>query len=88
LDNDGKTRATGITPNTLFKIFGGYNSSKWAASILYISNVQSLARDNDDRAVRLNTGNLRLNLVYRFKPGKKTKRMLKVVDDVEKGLEN
>jgi hypothetical protein len=88
LDNDGKTRATGITPNTLFKIFGGYNSSTWAASILYISNVQSLARHNDDRAVRLNTGNIRLNLVYRFKPGKKTKKVLKVVDDVEDGLEN
>ena len=88
LDNDGKTRATGITPNTLFKIFGGYNSSLWAISILYISNVQSLASDNDERAIRMNTGNMRLNFVYRFRPSKKARKFLKVVDDVEDGVKN
>jgi hypothetical protein len=87
-DNEGKTRATGVTPNTLFKIFGGYNSSSWAVSLLYISNVQSLARDTDDRAIRMNTGNIRLNFVYRFQPSKKTRKMLKMVDDVEDGVNN
>jgi len=81
-DNAGKTRATGITPNTLFKIFGGYNSSSWAVALLYISNGQSLARDVDKRVVRLNTGNVRLNFVYRFRPSKKTKKVLKVIDKV------
>jgi hypothetical protein len=87
-DHEGKARATGITPNTLFKVFGGYNSSSWAVSLLYISNAQSLARNNDERAVRLNTGNVRLNFVYRFKPSKRAKRVLKVVDDVEDGMKN
>jgi hypothetical protein len=87
-DNDGRDRATGVTPNTLFKIFGGYNSTIWAVSLLYISNVQSLARDSHERAIRLNTGNVRLNFIYRFLPDKKTKKMLKVVDDVEEGMKN
>jgi hypothetical protein len=88
MDNEGKTRATGITPNTLFKIFGGYNSATWAVCLLYISNVQSLARHNDERAIRMNTGNVRLNLVYRFQPSRKAKKVLKVVDDVEDELKN
>lgn len=87
-DNEGRTRATGITPNTLFKVFGGYNSSSWAVSILYISNAQSLARDSDERAMRLNTGNVRLNFVYRFRPNKNTRKVLKAVDDVGEGLKN
>jgi hypothetical protein len=81
-DNSGKTHATGIMPNTLFRVSGGYNSSLWAVSILYVSNVQRLARDSHDRAMRLNTGNVRLNLVYRFKPNKRARKMLKVIDDV------
>jgi hypothetical protein len=87
-DIEGRTRSTGLTPNTLLKVFGGYNSSTWAVSILYISNGQSLARDNNERAIRLNTGNMRLNFVYRFLPNKKTRKMLKVVDDVESGINN
>ena len=87
-DHDGKTRATGITPNTLYKISGGYNSSSWAVSILYVSNAQSLARDTNDRAIRLNTGNMRLNFVYRFRPSKRARKMLKVVDQVEDGVKN
>lgn len=88
LDNEGKTRATGITPNTLFKVFGGYNSELWAVSVLYISNAQSLARHNDERAIRMNTGNVRVNFVYRFRPNKTARRVLKVVDDVEDGVKN
>lgn len=87
-DREGKTRASGLTPNTLFKIFGGYNSSTWAVSLLYISNVQSLARDSNERVIHLNTGNVRLNLIYRFKPGKKVKKILKVVDEVEEEIKN
>jgi hypothetical protein len=87
-DTDGRNRVTALTPNTLFKIFGGYNSTMWAVSLLYISNAQSLARDTDQRVIRLNTGNVRLNFIYRFLPDKKTRRMLKVVDDVEDGIKN
>ena len=87
-DRDGKTRATGVTPNTLFKVFGGYNSSTWALSLLYISNVQRLGRDKHDQSIRLNTGNVRLNFVYRFRPNKRARKVLKVVDQVEDGVKN
>jgi hypothetical protein len=86
-DNEGATHAVGVTPNTLFKIFGGYNSSLWAIAVLYISNGQSLARDTDKRVARLNTGNVRLNFVYRFRPNKEARKVLKVVDKVS-GDEN
>jgi hypothetical protein len=84
-DDEGKTRATGLSPNTLFKIFGGYNSSRYALSILYISNAQSLARDTDERRVRLNTGNVRVNFIYRFWPNRETRKVLKVIDKVGDG---
>lgn len=85
-DHTGKIRATGITPNTLFKIFGGYNSSRWAASILYISNAQNLAREDKERVVRVNTGNVRVNFIYRFQPSKKIKKVLKSIEEVGENL--
>jgi len=87
-DQGGKTHITGVTPNTLYKVSGGYNSPTWAVSLLYVSNVQRLGRDNYDRAIRLNTGNVRLNFAYRFRPSKRARRVLKKVDEVEKGVRN
>jgi len=56
--------------------------------MLYISNAQNLARDADERRLRLNTGNVRLNFVYRFRPNKQARKVLKVVDEVEHGGKN
>lgn len=82
-DNNGKTNASGLSPNTLFKISTGYNSSTWAFSILYVSSSLRLARDDDQRIIRLNTGNFRLNLVHRFRPTKKVRKYLDVIDQVK-----
>lgn len=85
-DRTGKVHATGITPNTLFKIFAGYNSSRWAASVLYISNAQNLAREDRERVVRVNTGNVRANFIYRFQPSRKVRKVLKPIEEVGESL--
>jgi hypothetical protein len=79
-DKNGEERTSGISPNTFLRFFGGYNSSKWAVSLIYVANGVSLATNKIDEQIILNTGNFRLNYIYRFIPSKKAKRYLKVVD--------
>ena len=76
---NGSKRFTGVSPNTFFRVFGGYNSSKWAISVIYVTNSVSLATESIDRRVVLNTGNFRINYVYRFQLGARAKRYLKDV---------
>lgn len=75
-DKNGDQKATGVSPNTFLRLFGGYNSEKWAISIIYVTNGVRLATDNVERQIILNTGNFRLNYIYRFLPTKKTKHYL------------
>ncbi len=84
-DKNGDEKATGISPNTFLRFFGGYNSDKWAISVIYVTNGVSLASENIEQQIVLNTGNFRLNYIYRFAPSKKAKRYLKVVDQVPGG---
>lgn len=79
-DRDGNKKATGVSPNTFLRFFGGYNSNKWALSLTYVINGVSLATESIERQIILNTGNFRLNYVYRFAPSKKAKRYLNVMD--------
>ena len=78
-DRDGSRKATGVSPNTFFRAFGGYNSSKWAISLIYVTNAVRLPTESIERQIILNTGNFRLNFIYRFAPSKKAKRYLDVV---------
>lgn len=80
---DEFTSVSGFSPNTFFRGFAGYNSSKWAVSILYISNGVNLTSGENVDRIQLNTGNFRLNIVRRFYPGKKAKKFLKPVKDIE-----
>jgi hypothetical protein len=75
-DRDGTKKTTGVSPNTFFRFFGGYNSRKWAVSLTYVTNSVSLATESIERQIMLNTGNFRLNYVYRFPPSKRAKRYL------------
>lgn len=84
-DKEGSQNTTGVSPNTFLRFFGGYNSKKWAISVIYVTNSVSLATGNIERQIILNTGNFRLNYIYRFEPNKKSRRVLNVVDDVSPG---
>lgn len=84
-DKEGNERTRGVSPNTFLRFFGGYNSSKWAISVIYVTNSVSLATGKIERQIILNTGNFRVNFIYRFVPSRKSKRVLDVVDDVAPG---
>lgn len=84
-DREGNERTRGVSPNTFLRFFGGYNSKKWAISVIYVTNSVSLATGKIERQIILNTGNFRVNYIYRFAPGRKSKRVLDVVDDVAPG---
>ncbi len=79
-------QVTGFNVNTIFRIFGGYNSSTWAFNANYITDGVRLV-SNNGRQVMLTTGNVRVNIVHRFRPGKKGRRILKVVDDAKKAID-
>lgn len=79
LENDeGHIRASGLTTNTLFRIGTGYNSSSWGVSLVFVNNDVRLARAQD-RSFSLHAGNVRLNFIYRFSPGKRSRKLLQVI---------
>jgi hypothetical protein len=82
-DDSHKQKASGFSPNTFLRFFGGYNSKWWAISILYITDRVRLVSGEREEDVFLNTGNYRLNFIYRFKPSKKARQLLNVVDEVK-----
>jgi len=83
-----KHKVSGFSPNTLFKLFAGYNSSKWAITAIYLNNGIRLSRSLDDNQVALATGNFRIHLAYRLKPGKRARQLLEPVDRLKNELQN
>ena len=80
LRNDNvNTRNSGFTSNTIFRLGTGYNSTNWGISLVFVNADVRLARAKD-HGFSLHAGNLRLNGIYRFKPGKRGKKILKEVD--------
>lgn len=84
-DKDGTKKASGVSPNTFLRFFGGYNSNKWAISVTYVTNGVSVATGDLEEQIILNTGNVRLNYIYRFAPSKKARRYLDVVGQMPTG---
>lgn len=84
-DKQGNQRTRGVSPNTFLRFFGGYNSRKWAISVIYVTNSVSLTTGDIERQIILNTGNFRLNYIYRFAPSKKAKRRLDIVEEMAPG---
>lgn len=86
-ESNGSVSGVGISPNTLLKLFIGYNSERWAITGMYIGNDLRLISINDNSRLTLLNGTYRLHFVYRFKPGPKARKILKPVDDVEKQID-
>jgi hypothetical protein len=75
---EGKAQNWGISTNALTRLIGGYNSERWALSIIYINNGVQL-QSTSEREMTLNTGNVRVSFVHRFVPGPKEKEVLKAI---------
>ena len=80
-DQSGTVKSSGMSPNSFFRVFGGYNSSRMAISIIYVTNSVRLSTESFDRRTILNTGNFRVNYVYRFELRGKMKRFLEKVEE-------
>ena len=76
---DGKTNAGALSSNIFSRLMAGYNSERWALSIIYINNEVHLAGNNSNRVLVLNTGNVRVCFVHRFDLGSAERELLKAI---------
>jgi Domain of unknown function (DUF4421) len=86
-DRESNERSVGFNPNTLFRVSGGYNSTAWAITALYVTNALRLSNHDDGPATTLRTGNVRLIVTHRFKPSKKLRKYLEPIEDVQDQIE-
>lgn len=84
-DDSGSTSYNGISPNTIFRVSAGYTTRTWGINGMFVTTGLALA-DFDNRSVSVNSGNVRVNFIYRFTPHKKVKRYLKIIDEVDEKL--
>jgi hypothetical protein len=82
-DDIDKEPVGGVSVNSFLRFVGGYNSDIWSIAALYITDNVSLPAGGSSKKIFLNTGNYRLNFAYRFRPNKKAKKILHVIDDVK-----
>lgn len=80
IEGDMRDQDESFSPNSFVRFFTGYNSEKWALSVSFVNQALQLSSRSASRYVSLNTGNVRVNAVYRFMPNRKTRKVLKVID--------
>jgi hypothetical protein len=72
----------GVNPNLFTRVFAGYNAERWSINANYVLNTVNLPTVDEVNGAFM-TGNYRLNFIYRFLPGPKLKRYLRVIDDTK-----
>ncbi|MFN5356117.1 MAG: DUF4421 domain-containing protein [Bacteroidota bacterium] len=65
----------GLSPNSIFRVYTGYNSARSAVTFTFTNSRVSLASEASN-SVSINTGNVRINYVRRFNAGPRIKRTL------------
>ena len=78
----GNENNTTFSPNVTVRAVAGYNSDTWSATASWVNNTIALNGNYADADYRLRTGNLRLTFAKRFKPGRKLKKKLEIIDDL------
>jgi hypothetical protein len=61
------SRSSNFRPNFGLKAAAGYNSARNALSVTFTNETAQLAGGDDDLLFNLSTGNVRINLIHRFK---------------------
>lgn len=76
---DQKAHALGVNSNLFLRGYVGYNSERWSINTSYLNNSVKLLGVQDFNN-RFDTGNYRINFVYRFTVGPKLKPYLDYLD--------
>jgi hypothetical protein len=84
-DAGRETVYTAVSPNSLLRFSGGYNTERWGLNLLFRSADLHLP-DFENRSILFSAGNLRMNFIYRFLPNKSTRKLLRGIDRVHKKL--
>ncbi len=80
-ENNARQHTT-ISPNIIFRLISGYNSKFWSANFSWVANRVSARGDTPQSVYRIRTGNYRITLTKRFKPGKNLSKRLRIIDDL------
>lgn len=78
----GSDSRTTISPNITLRAVAGYNSDNWSATASWVNNNINLKGNHPDGQYLIRTGNFRVTLAKRFKPGKRLKQRLKIIDQL------
>jgi hypothetical protein len=78
-----KRNSAGVCLNSFLRFVVGYNSRRWGVAAFYITDHVNLVSGSDSHKMFLNTGNYRLNFVYRFAPSKEARKILKPLNDLK-----
>jgi hypothetical protein len=80
--NSSETR-TSFSPNLMVRIVAGYNSDNWMFNLAWINSSTNLKGRSSNDQYLISIGSFRLALAKRITPGKKLKKQLKVIDDLQ-----
>jgi hypothetical protein len=78
-ETSSKLSSVTISPNSLFRVSGGYSTRWWSFTLLYVTTGLYLPGEDDNHVI-VNSGDLRFNVNHRFKPTRMMARYLKPVD--------
>ncbi|RYY57347.1 MAG: DUF4421 domain-containing protein [Chitinophagaceae bacterium] len=77
----GKEKQTAINPNFTLRGVAGYNSDTWSATVSWVENNLNTNGSNQ-REYLVRTGNFRVTVAKRFRPGRQLKKKLEVIDEL------
>ena len=73
-----------VSPDFIVHAGAGYNAARWGISLIWVDNQIYIKGGGSDYRYRITTGNYRLIYAKRFALGRKTKKALKPVENLEK----
>lgn len=71
-----------LSPNITYRIAAGYNSRTWGVSASLVNNTIATQGASNKNAYFIRTGNYRVTLSRRFKPGKKTSKIIQPINNI------
>lgn len=71
-----------VSPNFIYRLALGYNSRRWIYTASVVNGIVTAKGSFNEGNYRVNTGNYRLTVARRFSLNRKSRKVLKPVDDI------